>query len=106
MGLFEKPFDAAEYARRLADTKRRMEEVGLDLIVCTDPANMCWLTGFDGWSFYVPQAVLVHLEADSPIWFGRAQDAKAAVVTTDLGRRGHRALFGTVGASPERASVR
>ena len=84
MALFEKPFDAAEYARRLADTKRRMEEVGLDLIVCTDPANMCWLTGFDGWSFYVPQAVLVHLEADSPIWFGRAQDAKAAVVTTDL----------------------
>jgi len=81
---YDKPFDRAEYQRRIADVKRRMEVSGFDLIVCQDPANMCWLTGFDGWSFYTPQAVLVHLEAESPVWFGRAQDAKAAVVTTDL----------------------
>ena len=84
MTMHETPFDGAEYARRLAEAKGRMERAGFDLIVCCDPANMCWLTGFDGWSFYVPQAVLVHLEADAPIWFGRAQDAKAAQVTTDL----------------------
>ena len=45
---------------------------------------MNWLTGFDGWSFYTPQAVLVHLEEESPIWFGRAQDAKSAHITTDI----------------------
>ena len=45
---------------------------------------MGWLTGFDGWSFYMPQAVLVHLEESSPIWIGRAQDAKSAQITTDL----------------------
>ena len=45
---------------------------------------MCWLTGFDGWSFYVPQCVLVHVDEDWPIWFGRAQDARAAHVTTVL----------------------
>jgi Xaa-Pro aminopeptidase len=45
---------------------------------------MCWLTGFDGWSFYTPQAVLVHLDEDEPIWFGRAQDARSARITTDL----------------------
>jgi len=61
-----------------------MERAGYDLIICQDPANMCWLTGFDGWSFYVPQAVVVHLEEDAPIWFGRAQDAKAAHLTTDI----------------------
>ena len=81
---YDKPFDRAEYRRRVEDVKRRMNAAGFDLIVCQDPANMCWLTGFDGWSFYTPQAVLVHLEAESPVWFGRAQDAKAAVVTTDL----------------------
>ena len=45
---------------------------------------MAWLTGYDGWSFYVPQAVLVHQDESCPMWFGRAQDAKAAHYTTDL----------------------
>jgi len=44
---------------------------------------MSWLTGFDGWSFYTPQVVLVHLD-EEPIWFGRTQDAKAAHITTDI----------------------
>jgi ectoine hydrolase len=80
----ERIFSAAEYARRVADTKRRMEQKGFDLIVCQDPANMCWLTGFDGWSFYVPQCVLVHGAEAAPLWFGRAQDAKSARLTTNL----------------------
>ena len=79
-----KMFAAAEFARRVADIKRRMAESGFDLIICQDPANMCWLTGFDGWSFYVPQCVVVHVEEETPIWFGRAQDAKSARLTTDL----------------------
>ena len=61
MAIYDKPFDKAEYAKRIADTKKRMQAAGFDLIICQDPANMCWLTGFNGWSFYVPQCVLVHL---------------------------------------------
>ena len=80
----ERVFSRQEYADRLLDVKRRMERSGLDIIICQDPANMYWLTGYDGWSFYVPQCVLVSLAEDSPLWFGRAQDAKAAEVTTDL----------------------
>jgi ectoine hydrolase len=87
MALYDKPFDQAEYAKRVADTKRRMQAAGFDLIICQDPANMCWLTGFNGWSFYVPQCVLVHVEEEWPLWFGRAQDAKCARVTTDLPER-------------------
>jgi ectoine hydrolase len=64
-----------------------MQAAGFDLLICQDPANMGWLTGFAGWSFYVPQCVLVHLEEEWPIWFGRAQDAKCATVTTDLPAR-------------------
>lgn len=84
MPVYEKPFERSEYARRLIETKKRMTKAGFDLIICCDPANMCWLTGFDGWSFYVAQAVVIHTDEEAPIWFGRAQDAKAARLTTDL----------------------
>ncbi|MGP3697137.1 M24 family metallopeptidase [Rhodobacter sp. NSM] len=84
MDIFDKLFPPEEYARRVAEVKRRMQAAGFDLILCQDPANMCWLTGFDGWSFYVPQCVLVHVDAAHPVWFGRAQDAKSARITTDL----------------------
>ncbi|MFT5258993.1 MAG: ectoine hydrolase [Saprospiraceae bacterium] len=81
---YTKPFSLTEYTQRVAKVKRQMQVSGFDLLICQDPANMGWLTGFDGWSFYTPQAVLVHLEEDTPIWFGRAQDAKSATITTDL----------------------
>lgn len=81
--VYTPPFSRAEYSRRLVETKKRMADAGFDLIICQDPANMSWLTGFDGWSFYTPQVVLVHLD-EEPIWFGRAQDAKAAHITTDI----------------------
>ena len=83
--IYTPPFSKTEYDRRLAETKKRMADAGFDLIVCQDPANMGWLTGFDGWSFYTPQVVMVHLD-EEPIWFGRAQDAKAAHITTDIPR--------------------
>ena len=81
---FQKAFETAEFQARVADVKSRMEQAGFDLLMCQDPSNMGYLTGFDGWSFYTPQAVLVHLEEDWPIWFGREQDAKSAHITTDL----------------------
>lgn len=81
---FQKAFAPEEFQRRVADVKQRMTEAGFDLLVCQDPANMGWLTGFDGWSFYTPQAVVVHTDEEWPIWFGRAQDAKSAHITTDL----------------------
>lgn len=81
---YNKPFEKYEYAQRVEKVKRRMVAAGFDLLVCQDPASMGWLTGFDGWSFYTPQAVILHLEEASPIWFGRAQDAKSARITTDI----------------------
>ena len=81
---YHKPFAKSEYEQRVNTVKQRMQSAGFDLLICQDPASMGWLTGFDGWSFYTPQAVLVHLEEATPIWFGRAQDAKSARITTDL----------------------
>ncbi len=81
---YSKPFEKSEYERRVTEVKQRMEAAEFDLLICQDPASINWLTGFDGWSFYTPQAVLVHLEEESPVWFGRAQDAKSAHITTDI----------------------
>ena len=81
---YQKPFDKTEYSDRVAAVKVRMQQAGFDLIICQDPANMCYLSGFDGWSFYTPQCLLVHVDEDMPIWFGRAQDAKSANITTEL----------------------
>jgi ectoine hydrolase len=73
----ELPFERAEYAARLAKTRAAMEKAGVDLLIVTDPSNMAWLTGYDGWSFYVHQCVLV-LPDEDPIWYGRGQDANGA----------------------------
>ena len=81
---FTKAFDVSEFQTRVADVKSRMQAAGIDLLMCQDPSNMGYLTGFDGWSFYTPQAVLVHLDEEWPVWFGREQDAKSAHITTDL----------------------
>ena len=70
-------FTRAEYAERLAKTRAAMERAGLELLIVSDPSNMAWLTGYDGWSFYVHQCVLVPPQGE-PIWFGRAQDANGA----------------------------
>ncbi len=78
-------FDDSEYARRLARTREEMERRSLDVLVITDPANMYYLTGYDAWSFYVPQAVLVGAgDSNPPMWVGRAMDAQSAVLTTNL----------------------
>ena len=74
------PFTPAEYERRLGKVRRAMVEQDIDVLFVEDPSNMAWLTGYDGWSFYVHQGVIVFHDAD-PIWWGRSQDANGAVRT-------------------------
>lgn len=47
------PFSRDEYADRLAQTHAAMGAAGVDILFAADPSNMSWLTGYDGWSFYV-----------------------------------------------------
>lgn len=76
-------FDAAEYADRLNRTRAEMTRRGLSTLILADPSNMAWLTGYDGWSFYVPQAVIVHI-TDAVLWWGRTMDMPGAAQTTWL----------------------
>jgi ectoine hydrolase len=77
------PFDRDEYARRIEKTRLAMLAKGVELIIVSDASNMAWLTGYDGWSFYVHQCVLLGLEGE-PVWYGRGQDANGAKLTTFL----------------------
>ena len=77
MSDVELRFTREEYGARIERTRQSMVEKGLELIIVSDPSNMAWLTGYDGWSFYVHQGVLVGLEGE-PIWWGRAMDAQGA----------------------------
>ena len=74
------PFSDQEYQRCLEKTRVAMAARDLDAIFVTDPSNQHWITGYDGWSFYVHQGVLVFPDAD-PIWWGRNQDANGGVRT-------------------------
>ncbi len=78
------PFSRAEYDARIAKTRAAMAARGIELLVLADPSNMAWLTGYDGWSFYVHQAVLLAGDGD-PLWFGRGQDAPGARRTVFMG---------------------
>jgi Xaa-Pro dipeptidase len=78
-------FATEEYRARIAKTQERMAEKDIDVLVVCDPANMNYLTGYDGWSFYVPQAVIVAAPAENPVWIGRGMDANGAKHTTFLG---------------------
>jgi ectoine hydrolase len=71
------PFPLAEYDTRIARTRAAMATRGLELILTSDPSNMAWLTGYDGWSFYVHQGVLLGLEGE-PVWWGRRMDSFGA----------------------------
>ena len=77
-------FQTEEYLDRIRNAKSRMTDAGIDVLVVSDPANMNYLTGYDGWSFYVPQAVVVSLSQEQPTWIGRGMDANGARHTTFL----------------------
>jgi len=74
-------FERGEYLNRLARVKRSMTERNIDLLLVASPANQFYLTGYDGWSFYTPQMVVVALDREEPIWFGRKMDAVGAEFT-------------------------
>jgi len=78
------PFARAEYEARIDKTKERMAARGIDVLLAVDPSNMNYLTGYDGWSFYTPQLIVLPLDWDEPLCIVRGMDANGAKVTTFL----------------------
>ena len=76
-------FSLDEYTDRLDKTRAAMVTKDIDCLVVVDPSNMAWLTGYDGWSFYTHQCVILQHD-QAPIWWGRGIDAPGAVRTSYL----------------------
>lgn len=79
--MIELPFALSEYRARLQAIRAEMARRNLDLLVVNDVANQHYITGYDGWSFYTPQVVLVPLADEEPVWIGRAMDAAGGLLT-------------------------
>lgn len=76
-------FTRAEFDARIAKTRTEMARRGIGVLIVSDPSNMNWLTGYDGWSFYVHQCVVLPLAGD-PLWYGRGMDSEGAKRTAWL----------------------
>ena len=70
-------FEKEEYQVRIGKVRQSMEEKNIEVLIVTDPSNMAWLTGYDGWSFYVHQCVVLTLDGE-PFWYGREMDTNGA----------------------------
>lgn len=71
------PFSLAEFAERQERVRARARDQGFDALLITDPANLYYLTGYNAWSFYTPQAL--HLPVDGmPTLIMREMDAHGA----------------------------
>jgi len=77
-------FTKKEYKERLKKVQKSMQEKGIELLISQDTNNMNYLTGYDAWSFYYAQCVIVHVNAEEPLCFVRAQDAGGAYIKTYL----------------------
>ena len=77
-------FNKQEYRERLLKVQKKMQEKGLELLISHDTNNINYLTGYDAWSFYYAQCVIIHINAEQPLCFIRQQDAGGAYITTYL----------------------
>jgi ectoine hydrolase len=77
-------FTLDEYSLRLKKVHAEMDRRGIDLLVLSDPCNIYYVSGYDAWSFYVPQVLLVRRGSDRPVWIGREMDAGGAHITSCL----------------------
>lgn len=74
-------FTTEEFRRRVAGTKRLMEQAGMDALLVLSEPNIFYLTGYEGYSDYVPQVALVTLDGDMPWLILREMDVACATPT-------------------------
>ena len=77
-------FSKEEYKQRLKRVQKMMQDKGIELLISHDTNNMNYLTGYDAWSFYYAQCVIIHVNAEEPLCFIRDQDAGGAYIKTYL----------------------
>ena len=77
-------FKKVEFKERVIKIKDEMIKKQIDILLIASPANQFYTTGYDGWSFYTPQIVIISINSEQPIWVGRAMDSVGAKFTSYL----------------------
>lgn len=73
-------FSSDEFLGRLKKIRQSMLNNNLELLIVSDPSNMMWVSGYDGYSFYNHQCLIISHDRD-PVWFGRGIDVNGAKAT-------------------------
>jgi ectoine hydrolase len=77
-------FSRQEFLARLEKVRAAMAAGNIGLLVVSDPSNMAWVSGYDGYSFYNHQCVVISHDSE-PVWFGRGLDINGAKATVFMG---------------------
>ncbi|WP_156944945.1 Xaa-Pro peptidase family protein [Bradyrhizobium sp. Ec3.3] len=77
-------FSQQEYRERSARLRQQMAKRGMDSLLVPIESNMNYLTGYEGFSDYVPQLTLVCQDEEDPWLILREQDVQCATATCYL----------------------
>jgi Xaa-Pro dipeptidase len=77
-------FETTEYRERVRRTTAAMQARGIDTFVVLGEANICYLTGYEGYSDYVPQALILRAGDQDPTLILREMDLYCAYPTVYL----------------------
>ncbi|MER8656207.1 MULTISPECIES: Xaa-Pro peptidase family protein [unclassified Mesorhizobium] len=77
-------FGQEEYRARTARLRQQMAERGIDVLLVLNDGNMNYLSGYEGFSDYVPQLALVCQDEEDPWLIVREMDVVCAEATSYL----------------------
>lgn len=77
-------FSQQEYRERTARLRQLMADRGMDTLLVLNEPNMNYLTGYDGYSDYVPQLALVLQDEEDPWLILREMDVACATASSYL----------------------
>ncbi len=84
---WQQPFPTEEYAERRARVRAALAAAGLDGILVTGPADVCYLTGYDQiWHAYLNLiGIFLRAEADETLFFDNDGHRVLQATTPDIG---------------------
>lgn len=77
-------FTQQEYRERAVRLRQLMADRGMDVLLVMNEANINYLTGYDGYSDYVPQLALVCQDQEDPWLILREKDIENATASSYL----------------------
>jgi Xaa-Pro dipeptidase len=77
-------FETAEYRARVGRVSEAMATQGIDTLLVLAEAHLCYLTGYEGFSDYVPQAAILRAGDSDPMLILREMDIHCAYPTVYL----------------------